>query len=168
MTYSLKKDYQNPQTGSARTETLIKEVPAQMLLQNEIHGKNLDQQYILLDEFRRGMLQLNKIFEVRQNELTSYPDDLATSFACVEMEIAKCISGCLPYSEQENQDIDLCLSLVRDYRVVVPVRGQNPTVSLHRFHLILQDNFPDSYLTKLFNIFLLGFEAVQPKVITFF
>jgi hypothetical protein len=51
--------------------------------------------------------------------------------------------------------------------VVAAAPSGNPSVSLHRVHVILQDNFPDSCLCKLFNLFLDCHPKVQSKTIVF-
>lgn len=135
---------------------------------NEIHDMNHDQEQEkpqLTDQVSR---QLQKIFEVQHNEVKGYHCDLPTSFAIVETEIAKCIAECLSDYPEQRRSIPFVLSLLKDYKVLVPVQGQNPSISLDKLYSILQDNFQDSYLCGLFNYFLAGRGNLQTKVITLF
>jgi hypothetical protein len=164
----MKKDFRTRQTEILQTGDSAAEAPAPGLSQSEIRGRNRDLQYRLLGEYRQGVARLHRIFEALHNELTEYPGDLPTSFFLAESEIAKCISGCLQDVREQNECIPDILSLVRGYGVVAPVRAGNPTVSLDRLHLLLQDNFPDSCLCRLLNIFLSEFMNVHAKVISFY
>lgn len=151
------KDFQNLQKGSDSegSRLLVEQVLPE--LQHEIHDKSHDQQYQLLDEFQRSICSLHRIFEVQRNETASYPDDLPTSFASVETEIAKYISKCLADVAEHSRKISDIQALLRANRVVVLLRDQSCSVSLHRLHVILQDNYQDSCLCKLLNVFLAGF-----------
>lgn len=138
------------------------------LFPQEISDKNRHPLNLQRLAYDQGIRQLNKLLAVQQNEIQVRPDDLPTSFANVETAIAQCIYECLGDSERKTHDIQHVLSLVRNSKVLLPVQGENPTVSLDKVHSILQDNFSDSYLCKLFNILIAGFMNTTPKVISFF
>ena len=165
---------QKEQTGhqTHQKENLQKETPetqgaVRRKLPNETRGKNRDQQCQLLDEYRAGIYQLHRITELLRRESAGYPDDLPTSFVRVENEIAKYISGCLSDVDEQSRDISDILTLLRCNRVLVHVHGETPSVSLDQLYILLQDNFPNSYLCNLFNLFIDGFSKVQPKTIAF-
>ena len=134
----------------------------------ETDDKNHDRESQIEEEGHRAMLQLQKILAMLRIELTVRPDDLPTSFVVVETAIATCISECLTDVPAQKRSTSYILSLLRDNKVVVPVRDGNPTVSLHKVHVILQDNFPDSFLCMLMNIFLAEWLNTTSKVVTFF
>jgi hypothetical protein len=141
--------------------------PGHWQSKNENPCTSLHRQHLLSAQYSRGISQLCRIFEAMQNEAVDYEGDLPISFVSVEREIAKCISGCLSDFPVQKRDISRIQSLLRDYKVVVPVRGQNPTVSLHKVHLILQDNYKGSSLCKLFNMLLGCSDNVNAKVVIF-
>lgn len=162
-------DFQIPNPEMETEQMKKRRADLQVRLQqlNETACMIPDSQSDLFLEYLSGVHLLKQIFEVLPAESKGYPDDSATSFDDVEKEIARCISVCLRDVPSRKRCIDGIQSLLRGQRVVVPVRGQNPTTSLHRVHVILQDNFPGSCLCKLLNILLAGFMNTQTKVITF-
>jgi hypothetical protein len=162
------KDSQIRQTETSEIEMTSLQALDHLQSQNETRGKNLHQQSSLLHEYHQGMKRLMRIFEAQQNELRGYQDVLPTSFVTVEMEIAKCISGCLADVPEQKRSISQVQGLLRDYGVLVPVLGQNPTISLDKFHLILQDNFQGSYLCQLIDLMLCDKLNTLSKVITFY
>ncbi len=164
----LEKDYQTlgKETKQAESQELNGS-PLPTLL-NETVGKNHYLQYLIYQEFYQAIGLLHSITELRQTEYKEYPDDLSTSFVAVETEIAKCISALLPDVPKPKRTISRIRELLRNYRVVVPVQSQNPSVSLDRVHAILEDNFSNSFLNRFFGLFFKGAMNVQTKVITFF
>lgn len=164
---SKEKDFQTRQTGTSENEMSSLKALDLLQSQSETRGTNLYQQSTLLREYHSGMKRLLLIFEAQQNELVEFGGDSPTSFATVEMEIAKCISGCLSDVPEQMRSISKVQSLLRDYRVLLPVRGQNSTISLHRIHLILQDNFQDSFLCQLMDLLLCDKFNTLSKVIIF-
>jgi len=161
------KDFQNHQMETGEIEISSLEALGHLQSPNETRGKNPYQQSMMLREYHLGMKRLLQIFEAQQNELVRFPDDLPTSFVNVEMEIAKCISGCLPDVPEQMRSVSQVQCLVRDYKVLVPVSGQNPTISLHKFHLILQDNFQGSFFCQLMDLLLCDKFNTLSKVINF-
>lgn len=163
-----KTDCQNPQKENPIAEMTVSMVQAHLQQQYETYDTIRNLQPRQSPEYRSSIGQLRRIFEVLQDELKDYQGDLPTSFARVETELAKCISGCLVDVRPQRRDIDYIRSLLRDQQVIVPLRCGKPSVSLHKVHLILQDNYKDSYLCELFNILIAGFMGVETKVINFF
>lgn len=159
-------DYQNPQKGTQKTRSRVTREQAHQQQPSETSGKNRDLQYWQSAINRSALLQLNRLFAMLPNEATSYADDLPTSFDRAERAIAQCIAECLADVPSQKRSTAYVRSLLRDYRVLVPVRGQNPSVSLERVHSILQDNYPNSSLCMLFNILLAGWLNLNTKVIT--
>jgi len=134
---------------------------------NEIYDKILCRQFSLSRQFRFGIEELARIFEVLRSEEDSHSDSLFTSSVAVETVLAKYIAECLSDCSAQMRNTSHILSLLRDYRVVIPLQDGSHTVSLRRLHLILQDNFQDSCLCGLLNIFLAGSMGVTTKVIDF-
>lgn len=166
-TFSSQTGYQTPQMEKALKHLFSALQPHQQQLPNGTGGRNLNPQFVLSALYPVGIDLLSRIFEVLPGESANYPDDLPTSFVAVENEIARCISGCLRDVPKRKRDISYIQGLLRVYRVVRIVPGQNPTVSLGRVHTILQDNYKDSCFCKLMNILIVGFMNTEPKVITF-
>ena len=119
-------------------------------------------------QYRNTVAELDKIFGMLPFESEERPGDLPTSFVLAEKEIARCISECLQDVSPQRRDIAHIQGLLADYRVLVFLPGKNPSVSLERLHVILQDNFQDSSLCRLMNIFLAGFGDLHTKVVTVF
>ena len=161
------KDCYIPQKGNDNREIVVKEAQAHLQQLNEIFDKSRNLPFPQLVQYCSAIRQLHRILEVQLNESKDYQDGLPTSFEDVENEIARCISVCLPDVPQQKTCTSYIRSLLRDYRVVVPVPGQNPTVSLHKVHMIFQDNYADSCFCKLLNILLAEFMNTQTKVIDF-
>jgi hypothetical protein len=105
---------------------------------------------------------------VLQSELKEYPDDLPTSFVDAETQIAQHICKCLADVPEQRRDISGVQALLRVYKVVRLLPGGNHSVSLERVYSILQDNYIDSSLHKLFYLMLTGVGKAETKVITFF
>lgn len=161
------KDYRTSQKESYEIPPLTAEAQALLQSLHENGGRSLHQQSLLSIEYRQAALLLPRIFEVLQLEVVENRDDLPTSFVDVENEIAKCMQVCLKDAPVRKRRIEYIQSLVADYRVVSVVLGKNPSVSLHKVHLIVQDNFPNSSLCLLLNILLAGWRDVTTKVIDF-
>lgn len=155
---------------SPRKETLSKEcLPAMALRHLHMLQENFDKnhcpQYSRCQEYRSGISQLSQLFEVLQSEEEVAGDGLSTSFAYVENQIAQCISVCLSDCSSRSRNMRRILSLVRDYRVVRPLRDGSCSVSLLRIHSILQDNYKGSYLCMLFDIFLGCRCGIAPRAV---
>lgn len=161
------KDYQNRRTENVVMETLLSDSQFREQLLNGTDDKNPNQLCTPHHQYQTGILQLNRIFEVLQNELKESQDGLSISSERVEMEIAKCISQCLQDVPLQKRNISYVQALLRLYKVVVPLQNGNHSVSLHKVHMILQDNYADSCLCGLMNIFLAGFLKSETKVISF-
>lgn len=140
-------------------------LPLQQL--NEIGDMIQSPQYMQSAELGAGILQLHRLSEVLQNEQEVCQNGSTTSFASVEIQIAKYIFGCLAYSQSKKPSIDEILSHVKDYKVVQPLPSGKHSLSLHKVYLILQDNYPNSYLCGLFNLLICGRNNGVTKVITF-
>lgn len=141
--------------------------PARSPLSNEIYGMIPSRQHWLSVEYLRTVEWLHRIFEMRQSEVVNYEGDLPTSFVRVESEIARCISECLADVPAQKRSVSYIRSLVRDYRVVQLLPEGRHSVSLHKVHVILQDNFEGSCFCKLLNILLAGFMGSETKTIDF-
>lgn len=165
----VKKDSQTPQTGIDLEKALAEGKKLHRKLLTGISDTSHCQQQMLPLLYLTAMTKLHRIFEVLPDELVVFQDDLSTSFVAAETEIARCMSLFLSDAPEQNRDIEYIRSLLRDYKVFVPLRvqGKNPTVSLSRIHLLLQDNFQDSCLCSFFNILLTGFMNVETKIIDF-
>jgi len=150
------KDYRNRQKESCRVGNLTETEPGQQPLQYEILDKTLCQRSLQEVRAHSASLQLRTILEALPNEESALGDDLPTSFVDVENRVAKCISECLRDVPSQRRGIERVQSLLRSYKVVRPLRGGTQSVSLHRVHVILQDNFPDSWLCFLMNMTMAG------------
>lgn len=162
-----KKDYQSPQKETHKFSNSPKDFPLPEQIWNEIDDMNQNQAHYQHQQPVKEIQMLQKILEVQQNEIQDYQGDLPTSLLFAEKEVVKYISECLQDDSASINDISCIPTLVRDYKVVSPVRGQIPSVSLRKIHLILQDNYKDSSLCKLFNLLLGCSKILQTKVITF-
>ncbi len=163
----MKKDFQTHQMVTPLKEMITGMEARLQRIPNEMNDRNLNQHSEILRQYHSAILELQKIFEVLLLELKDYPDDLPTSFVAVETTIAKCISECLPDVPEQNRNISDIQALLRGYRVVRLVHGKNPSVSLHKVHLLLQDNYEGSFLCGLMNMLLAGFMGTHTKVIDF-
>lgn len=141
---------------------------ALLQLLNEIYDKSLNLPRTQFPIYYSKIQQLHRLFVVPPYAKANSEGDLPTSSVGVEREIAKYISECLPSSHERNSNIDQILTLIEDYKVVQPLGQKNQSVSLERVHSILEDNFQDSSLCKLFDMLLKGNEKTATKVITFF
>ena len=159
--------HQTPQKEIEKKGTVANEAIMLPPLLNEIADTNPNQQSHLLAQHLAGKKALTRIIEMLPNELTKRPDVLPISFVNVEMEIARCISECLLGFPAQKRNISTVLSYVQDYKVVRPVSGQNPSVSLLQIHVILQDNYKGSSLCMLLDIMLGEFKKTTTKTITF-
>jgi len=136
-------------------------------LSSEIFGTILNQRDHLSAEYLQAIEQLRRIFDKRRVELVDYRGDLPTSFVCVEKEIVRCIAGCLTDIPAQRCNTSRIQSFVRLYKVVQILPDGSHSVSLHKVHLILQDNYKDSCFCKLLNILLTGFMGSETKTIDF-
>lgn len=162
-----KKDCQNHQTENGAMETLLSDAQYRKQLLNETDGTNQNLLCTPLQKYRQGISQLTRIFEVLQNEPKEYPPFFSISAENAEMEIARCISECLTDVPLRKRSISYVRALLRLNRVVVPLRTGNHCVSLHKVHVILQDNYAGSCLCNLMNIMLAGHLQSETKVIVF-
>jgi hypothetical protein len=160
-------DYHSPRKETYKAGNSAEMAPEHWPFPSETHDTSPYQESRIRVEGRRADQQLQRLLEVLQGELINYEGDLPTSSARVEKEIARCISECLADVDRQRKDIPYVQSLLRVYKVVLPHRDGKPTVSLHKVHVILQDNFPDSCLCKLMNILLADWMNTTTKVITF-
>ena len=163
----MKMDFCTLQTENKENGFVVKAKKLLMSLSHKIFDKNPYQQQRQYREFHQAIYQLHTIFEVKQAELTEYPDDLPTSFDDVAKKIAKYTSECLVDVPQQKRDTSYILTLLLDYKVLQPTHHQKVSVSLDQFVAILTDNFPNSYLTKILMVFTMGIKNVETKVILF-
>lgn len=161
-------DSYNHQKGNEQEDAVEKDLIKPLQQLNEISDTIQNPQCKQSAELYQGIQQLHYLSGVLQNEVTDYPCDLPTFFASAETQIAKCIFECLGDFHEENSSIEKILSLIKDYKVVRLLPEEKHTVSLHKVHLILQDNYPDSSLCSLFNLLLCGINNGTSKVITFY
>ncbi|MFK7059538.1 hypothetical protein V3Q90_05305 [Flavobacterium oreochromis] len=137
-------------------------------LWNEIYDMTLNLPLAQLHECHSKIRQLHQQVVRTPNESVNFEDDLSISFVFVENQLSQYISECLQGTPQQNINTQKIASLIRDYRVFQPLAQKKHSVSLERVHSILEDNFQDSSLTKLFDLLLKGSKDTQTKVITFF
>lgn len=141
--------------------------PMHLQLSNGTSGMIPNRQQRLSAEYLQAVAQLHKIFVTRRIESANYGGDLPTSFVRVEKEIARCISECLADVPVQMRNTSYTQFLVRCYKVVQLLPDGSHSVSLHKVHLILQDNYRDSCFCKLLNILLAGFMGSETKTIEF-
>lgn len=134
---------------------------------HETYDKNHGRQSLMLRRYLSGIFQLARLFEVLQSEEEAHQDGLSTSFECVEREIARCISGCLSDCDEQKRDISHILTLVKDYRVVTPLRDGSPSVSLGRIYSLIEDNLQGSCLRKLMGIMIAGHMNTTSQAVIF-
>ena len=165
--YSQETENRTPQTETPSVAEQIAEVQGHLQSLSGLFDKT---PYRLSGQYRRCQVEieaLSRIFGVLQSEEEARQDGLSTSSVRVEREIARYISGCLSDSDEQMRDIRHILSLLKSYGVVRPLPGGKCSVSLLQIHLILQDNFQDSWLCKLLNILLGCSPDVETKTIQF-
>ncbi len=134
---------------------------------SETFGKDHRPQSWLCRRYLRGIGMLSRIFEVQRSEEEARQDGLSTSFAHVEKAIATYIAGCLSDYPSRKRGIRRIRALVRDYRVVTPLRDGSPSVSLGRVYSLIEDNFEGSCLRKFLGIMIAGHINTTPQVVTF-
>lgn len=136
---------------------------------NEIYDKSqhlphykLASMHLLADRWLR-------IIATQTSEGVSYADDSPTSCVSVENELANCIFGCLGDSHEQNGGIQDMLNHIQSYKVVRPLEGKNHSVSLTTVEVLLQDNYKDSLLHRLFELLLKDSDCQnrKTKAITF-
>lgn len=134
---------------------------------SETLGMTHCRQSWLCRQYLRGIDMLSRIFEVLRSEEEARQDGLSTSFSHVEKAIATYIAGCLSDYPSRKRGIRRIRALVRDYRVVTPLRDGSPSVSLGRVYSLIEDNFEGSCLRKLLGIMIAGHINTTPQVVTF-
>jgi hypothetical protein len=145
-----------PEMDKSEMEPTSIDLAAHWLLMSEMNDTTHHQQCKQLDLTLGVTQQWQQILAAHQNESTDYRGARSISFDCVAMGLAKHISQCLADYPLQKRNVPYILSLLRDYKVVGFLPGKNHTVSLHKVHLILQDNYPDSWLCGLMNELLAG------------
>lgn len=121
---------------------------------NEKHGMSHNLQFPLLAEYRKEILQWQtKTVKLPNVEEVNHHVS-STSFAYVVKELSKCIEGCLADSLSHSRNKISLPQLLTDYKVVQSLPDGKNLISLHKVHLILQDNFSDSWFCKFLNIML--------------
>ncbi len=163
----LETDFCDSQMGILLKDDRVKNQSKHLQQLNEIGDMIQNPQYKQSDVLVSGIQQLHYLSVTLQNEGLDSVDGLSISFASVEIQIAKCISECLGYSPEQNKYVSQILKFVKDYKVVQSLPGKRHTVSLHKVHLILQDNYSNSSLYGLFSLLLCGRNNGVTKVITF-
>lgn len=134
---------------------------------SETFDKSHRRQSWLCQRCLRGIEVLSRIFEVLRSEEEARQDGLSTSFAHVEKAIATYIAGCLSDYPSRKRGIRRIRALVRDYRVVTPLRDGSPSVSLGRVYSLIEDNFQGSCLRKFLGIMIAGHMNTTTQVMTF-
>lgn len=145
-------DYQNQQTENGKsTECCMFPLEHQQLC-NENRGTNLHPLSRLFAGLDAESERLRKKAEGRLTVLEEYRDGFPTSSPSVAKKAAACIAMLIHGSAATTRNTDRVLSLLQDYRVFVPARGGDSYVSLLQLHVLLQDNYKDSYLLKFLNL----------------
>lgn len=164
---SAKTDCCNLRTEIQRTES---QYVGSSLLERELREtpyKSRGQELYVDRKCRLGNQQLRSIIEVLRNEVVDYSGDLPTSFVCAEKALAtsieQCLCDCLPQTFGARR----IRKQLRDYGVFGLLRGETPTVSLDRLHLLCQDNYQGSSLCLILDIVLGNRFGVQTKTISF-
>ncbi|GEM_PF-4828472 len=119
---------------------------------SENHGKNPHLLSRLLARLDSEKTMLCRKLEELQNGLEEYQGDLPTSWLSVEKEAAANIASLIHGADATSHNTRQLLILLRDYRVFVPSRAGTPYVSLLQLYVLLQDNYKDSLLRKLFDL----------------
>lgn len=159
---------QNPQKGNPGTEPDQAAAVREQL--RTLHGTfdtNPYRQPPMLRRYLSGIARLIRQFEVMQSEEEARQDGLSTSFECVETEISRCISECLSDCDAQSRDTARIQTLLRDYKVVTPLRDGSPSVSLGGLYSLIEDNFQGSCLRKLLGIMIAGHMNTTTQVVTF-
>ncbi|MCM1439244.1 MAG: hypothetical protein NC131_08620 [Roseburia sp.] len=163
-----KTGYRIPRRGNSVTvQGQAAEVRERLRTLYETYDRNHDPQSVLLQRYLLGILKLSLQFEVMQSEEEARLGGLTTSFESVEKEISRCISGCLSDCDAQSRDTAHIQALLRDYRVVTPLRDGSPSVSLGRLYSLIEDNFEGSCLRKLLGIMIAGHMNTTTQVVTF-
>lgn len=148
------KDLDSLQTGSfamgKKTGSIL--MPRHRL--NETHDKNQNQRPPHLVEYREEIVQWQKKSVMQRNAIQEDQHVLSTSLSVVATEIAKCIAGCLADAPLHKSSVTLLRQLLIDYKAVQSLHDGRTLISLHRVHLILQDNFSNSCLCRFCDIML--------------
>lgn len=174
--YNLAQKYQGVKTGSrtcrqtaasGTSPDSAASVQACLRQLSETFGKSHRRQSWLCQRYLRGIEVLSRIFEVLRSEEEARQDGLSTSFAHVEKAIATYIAGCLSDCPSRKRGIRRILALVRDYRVVTPLRDGSPSVSLGQVYSLIEDNFEGSCLRKFLGIMIAGHMNTTTQVMTF-
>lgn len=160
-----RKDYQSPQTETQAASNQALSPLQHSQIWNEIGDMSRSQEQRQTQPLLGANLMLQHLFAMQQNEIPNYQGDLPTSLLSCERALAKYMSECLQDCPSHKCDISYISTLLRDYKVVLPVRGQSPSVSLGKVHLILQDNYKGSSLCSLFDLLLGCTNLAQPKVV---
>lgn len=161
-------DYQSHQMEKLQDEILQEMELDHSLLQNETYGKIPDPRYSISPQFRQANAQLHKLFAVLKNELKDYPGDLSTSYVFVEKELAKCISGLLQDYPLQMRSVSCIRSLLRDYKVILPLQDGSHSISHNKVHSILEDNYKDSLLLSFMDLLSKGLHNTVPKLISIY
>jgi hypothetical protein len=155
-------DSGSQRTGRTIGDSLPQYSLSDLQIMSETSGTNRYPRFAPSEMHLKGTLLWSTKSVKPKNETLANPAVSSTSFARVEKEIAKCISECLSDVPSRKRNVHQILQYVVDYRVVRFHHSGTPKVSLHRVHLILQDNFPGSCFCRFCNIMLAGFMGVEP------
>jgi hypothetical protein len=148
------KDLETPQKGIDLTDNQTKNKPKHLHKRSETLYMSRNQRFPHLEEYRKEILQWQMKSVMQKNEDEEGLHVSATSFDSVVMEISKCIEGCLSDSTSHNHSATYLRQLLIDYKAVQSLHSGKTLISLHKVHLILQDNFSDSWFCKFLNIML--------------
>lgn len=164
-----KKETHNHQKGKVLN---IEKKPSQisvLIAMHEISDKTLPNiaPKSLDFQYRLGTHQLSKIFDMLPVESAKCPDDLTTWHDSVVKELAQYIARFLFDESEQKRRILALTRLINEYKVVQFVHQKNLTISLHRIHVLLQDNFPSSFFCDFLHLALIGRSNIQSKTIAF-
>lgn len=147
-------DLDSLQTGNHLKGSETMNTPKLKRKSNGIHDMIRNPQLPHSVEYREEILRWQQKSVVRRSADGAGQYVSATSLFRVATEIAKCIGGCLADVAPHRRSVHLIRQLLIDYKAVQSLRDGRTLISLYRVHLILQDNFSNSYLCKFCNIML--------------
>ncbi len=164
---AMKKEIRTPQTGISSAEKQAAEVRERLRSLSGSYGKSLSRLSPLCRRYLTGIAQLSQIFAVLQTEEEARQAGLSTSLPHALTEAERYISECLADLLQGIRGTSQIPSLLREYGVVIPLPDGRSSVSPFQIHLILQDNFQDSSLCRLFNVMFGCYPKAASKTVIF-
>ncbi len=163
----MKKEIQNPQTGTSLAASQAAEVRERLQSLSESYGKSRSQQSLLCRQYLTGIAQLSRIFAMLQTEEEARQDGQSISLPHASTEVEQYISECLKGLLSGSLGTSQIPSLLRTYGVVTPLPDGKSSVSPFQIHLILQDSFQGSWLCGLFDMMFGCRPAVESKSVIY-